>query len=197
MDVNLRTGQTVQSSLKYPEELIGKDISGADYRHTVGYNNSLVYCFGFTDSLHVSEDHKTFKKVLIETDYKLRLIHNFWKYFVGDMDARFNYLINCDEFRDIIYDKYRECYYLVIRRRVKEDGKHVDYMINMLFPDCFIIILDKSLRPMGEVSFPNDTYSFQMMFVAPEGLYISEDHPNNPDFDEDFMRFRLFKLTKL
>jgi hypothetical protein len=197
IDVNLRTGQTVQSSLKYPEELIGKDISGADYRHTVGYNKSLVYCFGLTDSLHVSEDHKTFKKVIIETDYKLRLINNFWKYFVGDMDVRFNYLFNCDEFRDIIYDKYRECYYLVIRKRMKEAGRHVDYMINMLFPDCFIIILDKNLRPMGEVSFPNDTYSFQMMFVAPEGLYISEDHPNNPDFDEDFMRFRLFKLTKL
>jgi predicted DNA-binding transcriptional regulator YafY len=50
---------------------------------------------------------------------------------------------------------------------------------------------------MGDVFLPDNTYSLKMMFITPQGLYISEDHINNPAFSEDYMRFRLFTLERL
>jgi len=196
LDINLATGCCEQSILKYPEEFIGRDISGTKYHYTVGYGGVLVYCFGIDDSLHVAHDLKKFRKVAIQTNYKFRFVNNYWKYFVSDYNARIDYLINCDEPGGVIYDKYRKCYYLVFRQRYNRNSSISDPGIAFQYPKSFIIIVDKEFRHLGEVYLPDNTYSCQMMFVAPDGLYISEDHPNNPDFDEDFMRFRLFRLVK-
>ena len=70
-------------------------------------------------------------------------------------------------------------------------------MGRVFIPDCFIIIIDKNFKFMGEVYLPDNTYSFKMTFVTPKGLCISEDNINNPSYSEDFMQFRLFNLEKL
>lgn len=99
--------------------------------------------------------------------------------------------------RDIFYDKYRNCYYIFYMKRNENPDAGRNLFLKLQYPDCFILILNKDFKHMGEVFLPDNTYSFQFSFITPDGLYISEDHPNNPDFDEDFMRFRLFKLEKL
>jgi hypothetical protein len=113
------------------------------------------------------------------------------------MRAALNNSLSHDMVRDMLYDEYRNCYYIFIMKRNENLDAGSDIFLKMKFPDCFILILDKDLKHMGEIFLPDNTYSFQFSFITPEGLYISEDHPNNPDFDEDFMRFRLFKLVKL
>ena len=197
LDIDLTTNCCEQAVLKYPEEFIGQDISGTKYYYTIGYNGSLVYCFGIDDSLHISDDLLGFRKVPIQANYKFRFVSNYWKFFVSDYNTRLEYLIRCDEPSGLVYDRYRNCYYLVFRQRYDQKSSIFDYRIAFQYPKCLIIILDEEFNHLGELYLPDNTYSFQMMFVAPEGLYISEDHPNNPDFDEDFMRFRLFKLEKL
>ncbi|MDX9904717.1 MAG: hypothetical protein RB288_11655, partial [Bacteroidales bacterium] len=114
---------------------------------------------------------------------------------INDVQAGMRYTISHDEIVDILYDAFRECYYVFVRKRSKDNANEIN--IKFLYPDCFILILDKNLKHMGEVFLPDNTYSFKMKFITPEGLYISEDHVNNPTFDENYMRFRLFKLVEL
>ena len=193
--VNLISGEVTTSSLTYPEELTGRDVSGMETCRTIGYNGVFVYHFRLLPCLYLTYDHVTFKKVPLETNYNLHFEEEHWRY-LYDMTGAMRYSFEKDEVQNIYFDEFRECYYVFVRKRSEDYDRNIDFLSKFMFPHCFIIILDKNLKHMGEVFLTDDTYSCQMVFITPDGLYISEDHPNNPDFDEDFMRFRLFKLVK-
>ena len=57
-----------------------------------------------------------------------------------------------------------------------------------------IIILDKDFKKIGETMFPDYTYNSNIMFIHEDGLYISDSHYLNPEFSDDELSFRLFKL---
>jgi len=194
--LNTITGESITLPLTYPEEMIGHDITEAtNVMRTVGFHDCFVYHFWNLDNLFVTSDHKTFKKYPIESNYKFKFNTECFKY-IYDIRAGLINSLSHDMVRDMLYDKYRDCYYIFIMKRDEELDAESDLFLKMKYPDCFILILDKNLHHMGEVFLPDNSYSFQFSFITPDGLYISEDHPNNPDFDEDFMRFRLFKLVK-
>lgn len=63
------------------------------------------------------------------------------------------------------------------------------------FPKEFsIMILDNELNIIGETLMEGDKYVPNNMFVTEEGLYISVNHPDNPDNREDFLSFALLVL---
>jgi hypothetical protein len=192
--VNLITGECKLLPIIYPTGLIGKDLTGFLVCRTLGYKNRCVYYFG--DSLYTTHDHITFEKNKIQSNYQFKFSENGWKY-MSDLTGGMRYNLSRDEVQDFYYDGYRECYYLVVRQRTDDLGKSPDFRVKFVYPHCFIVILDKNLRYMGDVYFPDDTYSFKMMFITKKGLYISEDHVNNPSYNEDAMRFRLFTLKKI
>jgi hypothetical protein len=195
--ISLKTGGIKSSSLKIPTELIDKDITGINACRVLGYNNCYIYSFSLVNGLFMTYDHLSFSKMHIETNYELKLKENLSKYSSrGFVEATKNYL-SSDEVFNIYYDRYRECYYLVVFKRINKFDKKTDYRLKLSYPSFFIILLDKNLKHMGDVYFPDDTYSFKTMFISPKGLYISEDHINNPTFSEDYMRFRLFTLEKI
>jgi len=194
--LNTISGESITLPLTYPEEMIGHDITGAtNVMRTVGFHECFIYHFWNLDNLFVTSDHKTFKKYPIESNYKFKFNTECFKY-IYDIRAGLINSLSHDMVRDMLYDEYRNCYYIFVMKRNENLDAGSDIFLKMKFPDCFILILDKDLKHMGEVFLPDNTYSFQFSFITPDGLYISEDHPNNPDFDEDFMRFRLFKLEK-
>ncbi len=191
--VNLRTKKCQQMPLIYPEELIGRNIVGMYVRRVDGWNNCLVYIFSNVDGIFVTHDRIEFEKKVLETNYKLKLPDRDKKP-INDVQAGMRFTISHDEIVDILYDIFRECYYVFIRRRTENVANELN--IKYLFPDCFVLILDKNLKHMGEVFLEDNLYSFKMKFITREGLYISEDHVNNPSFSESFMKFRLFKLVE-
>lgn len=193
--INLNTGKIKVPSLKLPEELIGKDITGMTACRTFNNKNCFIYHFSIIDGLFVTCDFQNFKKVAIETNYEFKLRENQGRNH-SDLKKALSYILTRDEIIDIHFDSYRECYYLVVFKRTDELGKNPDFRSELLYPKGFIIILDKNFRHMGDVFLPDNTYSLKMMFVTPQGLYISEDHINNPTFSEDYMRFRLFTLER-
>ena len=193
-EVNLKTGECRRKPLIYPEEQIGKNIVGMYVRRVAGWDNSLVYIFSNIDGVFVTHDKARFEKRVFETNYRLNLPDRDHEN-INDVQAGMSFTIAHDEIVDMLYDTFRECYYVFIRKR--SDDKVDAINIKFLYPDCFILILDKNLKHMGEVFLPDNTYSFKMKFITPEGLYVSEDHLNNPSFDENYMRFRLFKLAEI
>ncbi|MGQ9619416.1 MAG: DUF4221 family protein [Bacteroidales bacterium] len=194
--VDLISGEVTTSTLTYPPELVGMDVSGMETCRAPGYKGVFVYHFRLLDALYLTYDHVTFKKIPLETNYKLNLEEEHWRY-IYDMPGAIRYMLGKDEVQNIYYDEFRECYYIFVRQRYTDFNNKTDFVTKFMYPHCFVIILDKNLKHLGEVYLPDNTYSCQMVFLTPDGLFISEDHPNNPAFDEDYMRFRLFKLKKL
>lgn len=191
--LDILTGICKTLPLTYPEDLIGKDVFIMTMNRVLGYNNKFVYHFGFLNNLFVTEDHNTFNVLPLESNYYLKFAEEAESGLqkgVADMYVH-------DEVQDILYDKYREQYYIIIRKRNELSTGKLNPNPSLLFPDCFIIILDKDLHHIGEVDFPINTYSFKMVFITEEGLYISTDNVKNPNFNEDYMRFELFKVSKI
>jgi len=195
--INFKTGESKVSSLKIPSELIGEDITGIHVWRTLGNSNCFVYSYSIIEGLFITHNHLSFDKLPIETNYKFKLKKNLSKYSSLSFNKGMQFYFSHDEVINIHYDVYRECYYIIVNQRIDEYKENTDYRLFGLYPSFFIIILDKKFKHLGEVYFPDDTFNCQMMFVASEGLFISEDHVNNPTFSEDFMRFRLFTLEKI
>lgn len=193
--VDIKKGQCQFLPLVYPKEIIDQDISYMNIWRTAGFNNDLVYTFGIMNNILISHDSK-FEIKPFETNYEMNLPEKQWKY-MNDIMGAGRYGLEHDEVQEIFYDQYRECYYIVVRTREEDKMKEVDLRTKHIYPKSMITILDKNLKHMGDVFLPDDTYSTKGLFITEKGVYISEDHVNNPSFSEDYMRFRFFKLEKI
>ncbi len=94
-------------------------------------------------------------------------------------------------YRQIIYDKFRKVYYRFVLHPTKPDEP--DYLHGKPFS---VIILDEKLAIIGETKVFKEKMYYSNYFVAPEGLYISQNHIENPEVNEDKLNFRLFELIK-
>lgn len=193
--VDLNSGVCNFLPLTYPEQLTGQDVSTMRTIRTMGHGNCFVYQFSNISDLFITYDNVEFERRPVETNYQL-ILQKSTNIFT-DIETGLRQKLNFDDFINLYYDDYRECYYALIRKRSDDNVKSKSLSGKFLYPECYILILDKDLRHLGEVHFPPDKYSFQMFFITPEGVYISEDHINNPSFSEDYMRFRLFTLEKI
>ena len=57
-----------------------------------------------------------------------------------------------------------------------------------------VIVLNADFEIIGETRFPGKKYFYKMSFVGKEGLYISENNLENPQFDENKLVFTRFKI---
>jgi hypothetical protein len=194
LTVDLITGTCEPSPLTYPEELTGQNVFIMRVERVLGYKNCFVYHFGLINSLFLTYDHLTFERVPLETNYKLKILDDFNP--TSSINSYLNDKLLHDEVECLYYDEFRECYYITIKKREEDRINNSSITAKSQYPECYILILDKNLKHIGEVHFPKDMYSFRMCFVTGKGLYISEDHVNNPGFNDDYMRFRLFTLEK-
>ncbi len=192
LSVDLISGEVNKIPLSYPVELAGKDLYGCQFGLAHGHHNcSILFGTNFSD-IFVSENFESFKKIPIETKYQLKMPEHPSKY-IGDFEANLTYTEKHDMFLNLLYDKYRELYYIVIRKRQTELSKDP---LARDWADCYIVILDKNFKHLGDVYFPDNTYSFENIFITKDGVYISEDAVENPSYDVNAMRYRLFKLRK-
>jgi hypothetical protein len=190
--INLDNNEVKSIPLNYPDDLAGKDITQLTANWDLGYQNSFVFNFTLLGNIYLTKDFSEFKRIPIETDYKMILPENLSRF--SSIPELINYVMQIDDLRNILYDKYRQCYYIFVRKRT--DNLKQNQSIFLDYPNCFVIILDKDFKHMGDVHFPENTYSFNNVFITQKGLYISEDHVNNPNYSEDAMTFRLFELQK-
>ncbi|NJL15672.1 MAG: DUF4221 family protein [Microscillaceae bacterium] len=108
-----------------------------------------------------------------------------------DSEKEFTFFRKNYSYRHIIYDAFRKVYYRFVLHPTRPDAP--DYRHDKPFS---IIILNEKLKKIGETEIFKDRMFYDNFFVGPEGLYISQDHFDNPRTREDSMRFRLFKLKQ-
>ena len=138
-----------------------------------------------------SIDHNIVERVNVKSNYIDRVV------MPNDYNGTLKSMCENPNYGNLLYDKYRDVYYRVCYLKTEIDNRE-NYMELWDFGRKIfsIIILDKNFNIIGETVFPEYTYNPNLMYIDEKGLYISENHYKNPNYDDDKLIFRLFRLCK-
>ena len=158
--------------------------------------NEIIFSYPISDSLYVySIDKKRIiKKVKARSKYKKGKTTSADCDMVWDNKAYYKHVYKNLIYRDIIYDPYRNVYYRIVSLPKK------DYNINKPFNSLnlpfSIQVFDDELNFLCETEILNESPKYIKFdyFVDNEGLWISVNNPDNPEFDENELKFDLFQL---
>jgi hypothetical protein len=99
-------------------------------------------------------------------------------------------------------DIYTDLFYLKNQGLMVRVAKFEDIPENVLDTEAFmpsrwgLVFLDSDFNKVGEMELETDRYYGKYIFGDKEGIWVSADHQNNPDFSEDFLRFQLIEVGK-
>lgn len=156
----------------------------------------FVYSFEDTEDIYVTDlEHTILKKIKAKSKYLPTLQFNPQKVTMAGPD-------NCigmkePRYGNILYDPYRKVYY-----RIAFPKTDIEKGVNCFELGAFggknfsILILNENFEIIGETFMPDYTYNTRLWFVRQDGLYISESHIFNPNFDENKLCFRRLELIK-
>lgn len=97
-------------------------------------------------------------------------------------------------------DSYTDVYFLDAQDLIVRVGKHEDIPDNTLETDAFLaskwglVFLDSEFNKVGELDLEPDRFYGRYIFADQEGIWVSADHPENPEIQEDFLRFQLIEV---
>lgn len=155
----------------------------------------FIYSFFFDENIYVTSiDHKQIQKIPVKSKYikNLKIRQRGSNVNIGT-----KLLGETANYGNLLYDKYRNVYYRFVYPETELDKNENFPQIMQTGRKKFsIIILDKEFNIIGETLFPDYIYMSNVFFIEKEGLYISNSHYKNPDFDEDKLSFICFRLTK-
>ena len=98
------------------------------------------------------------------------------------------------EYRVLIYDKYRNVYYRFAYPGIEVKPDDDVFKLGEFRRVFSVMIIDKDFNLIGETLMPENTYNVNMFFVNEAGLWLSTNHVDNPNFEEDAINFELFTL---
>ena len=195
--LDLRTGKVKWVPIFYPpifkEEYENID-GGYGFSYDYNYKENRLICgfFGY-DSLMVTDDLKHIRWYNAKSRYLKSMRPK-----LGNAMAGINSIIEfCEtpKYWHIMYDKYRNVYYRFAEMPYKLAPNESPYD-EPKGKEFSVIVLNKDFEIIGETRFPGKKYFYKMSFVGREGLYISENNLENPQFDENKLVFTCFKIKK-
>lgn len=179
------------------QKVIGYETLGTEFFYSRDFNGeSFVYSFAFDEDIYVtSQSHRSVSKIKAKSRYiqQVNPSHSRPPEFLDGIKKWSEIAM----YGNLLYDKYRDVYYRVSYPET-EIGKTENY------PDIWqygrklfsILVLDNNFNIIGETLFPEYTYISTLMFIREDGLYISDSHYKNSDYDEDILSFKRFDLIK-
>ncbi|WP_293740564.1 DUF4221 family protein [uncultured Parabacteroides sp.] len=156
-------------------------------------NKNFIYSFYYDEDLYIQDNTQqklTKKKAKSSFIEKVVVPDDYGKTTLKEMCEIPNY-------GNILYDPYRDVYY-----RIAYPATEIDKQIKPLELMDFgrkkfsIIILDHDLNVIGETLLPENTYNSSLIFIRKDGLYISNSHYLNSNYDDDILSFSKFELKK-
>jgi hypothetical protein len=194
---DLNTRKASFQNVSYPSTYHGATwgMSHAIPCRIMNNKGQFIYSFGIDPLIYVyGNDFKESKTYKADSDY-IKEISPFDRKL--EPNANKDYFIETPYYGEILYDKYRGVYYRFARQgiSISDSQENTNMWENK---PCSVIILDKNFKKIGETLLePIKTYYPRDSFVAEEGLYISNNHPQNPNLDENKLKFTIFKLSKI
>lgn len=155
---------------------------------------NFIYSFYGDENIYVTKDHKNVQKIPASSNF----IKNIPPYpNDGDMDNMLRYYCRTSYYSTIMYDKYRSVYYrfAFIGHEPEKDENLMKSVMNPTTPS--IIVLDKDFQIISETRLDDNVYWVSNSFITEKGLFISKNHPQNPNANDDKLVFELFTIEEL
>lgn len=153
---------------------------------------NFLYSWKYDHNIYVTKDHSKIKTY----EAKSKNIENVFPEQKRNLNMQQlkKYFIETPEYGPLIYDEYNEVYYrfVYLGKKLKKG----DYVWKVQKDNYSIIIMDKKFQKIGETKFKIGKYHFGNFFITKEGIYISCNNINNPEFDENYLKFQLFNLVE-
>lgn len=111
---------------------------------------------------------------------------------IVDPDKFYEELEKNGAFQRILFDKYRNLYFVVVKHPIvtpDDDGYYDKYLSSWS-----LIKLDNNLKPIGECKMEKSKYDYTNIFIVPDGIMISLENPYNSNNREDFIEFEIITL---
>lgn len=195
--INLKTNEIKALPFEYPLFPVSDDKS-KPYSIEMDFSRyydgkQFVYSFHYDEYIYIaSVNHENITKIPVKSKYISKIK------FTEKMSSGNPMKNACEnpKYGNLLYDKYRKVYYRIAYPENELSN-------NENFKDIYtygrktfsIIILDDKFNIIGETLFPDFIYSPTLIFIREDGLYISNSHYKNPNFDEDRLEFTKFKLS--
>jgi hypothetical protein len=156
--------------------------------------DNYVYAFLGDPHLYVTRDFKQVDKHLIGS----RLFEQVPPQ-PKDMavDNYIKHMWETPQFGNLLYDPYRQVYYWFTSLGEELPPGTALPTTGLFPPQVSIIIVGKDFKKLGEVKLPRNRFAINNAFVAKAGLYLSDNHPQNPQAREDALSFTRLDLIKI
>jgi len=202
ISIDTTTNQTESLPLKFPpiisiDKILNHQVYANEFNVYRTFNGQqFIYSFSFEEDIYVTSiSHDTIQKVKAKSKYidKLQPI----KPGITDSQIALKRMAEVAMYRNILYDPYKNIYYRFVYIE-NELNKNENFSEQLRYGHSLfsILILDENFNVIGETLFPEFIYNPTLAFVDEDGFYISESHYRNPDYNDDVLSFRKFKLIK-
>lgn len=192
--VNLKTENIKELPFNYPK-FKGADNTkknaGVEVYFSRCFNEKeFIYSFYYDEDIYIySIDHKSVNRIKVKSKYIDNII------MPNDYNETLKSICENPNYGNLLYDKYRKIYYRICYPKTKTNNNENHMELWDFGRKIFsIIILDENFNIIGETLFPEYTYNSNLMFIDEKGLYISENHYKNPNYNDNKLVFRLFKV---
>lgn len=185
----------------YPDAIYGSKFDWDDPIYNIPYydfnfkNETLVISFPISHNLYISKNlSNNLIKVFGGSNFS-STIKSIGKNKSDDKNYDLKMTENIKEnnlYGAIKYDPYRNIYYRFIRKSLKEKNTGRNWKDKTLG----VIVLDEDFNYLGEtdIGILKD-WNWENSFVNKQGLYI--EHLDNINYDETYLRFKIFEIQKL
>lgn len=177
--------------LKFPDLMKQKMPIVYSEANVLIHNNKVVLSYSLGHQVFASTNDGVWTTYVLKSKYVNK---SFDSGFGNDVLESMRNFVESPYYLSLVYDKYRNVYYRFVYPGI-DVTRQDDVMKLGEFRRVFsVMIIDEDFNVLGETLMPENTYNSNMFFINEAGLWISTNHPENPDFDEDAINFQLFTL---
>lgn len=190
--VNLKTGSTQFLGLKYPSDYLVDGIKYVEPSITSGNNTFVISYFGDHRIYYVDQSEREMKNKLVKSRY----VEERLPVLSPDVDplGLRSYAYASPHYETITHDPFRNVYLRFAFHHYELDPDVPIHELRNYSGPFSIQILDKELNLISETAFEKNIYHPFDFFIGEEGLYLSINHPMNPENIEDEMAFELVRF---
>lgn len=178
-------------NITYPKDYWAEGKTHFEYSFIPISDNRICYSFFADHRLFIHHD----EGVRINEGQSRFLNEKFDKIpLQGDRNDRRTYMATTQHYGNLFYDEYRKLIYRFAIPKIEIESAD-DITKAARNKNTFAIqIFDEKGKFLSEQLFSNSNYLIANCFVGKDGLYVSINHPDNPDIQEDKMIFELFRI---
>ena len=202
---NLSTKEVKRRNVSFPSKYLDKCYGSytVDISFSLTKDNKFVFSFPADANLYIYDPVADAISDTI-SDVRSKYIPDIKPIKKGSVCPHGDENIDVSSYREaafythILYDEHKNVYYRLGLLPIHDaipPGSTTEISYERFFlKQLVVMILDADFNVIAEKKLPGKTYNYKDVFITEEGLWLSNNNPQNPNFDEDFLSFSLIRL---